>query len=144
MHKIEPEADGVLKDGQMLRVQHMMMDASKVAVADTLTQKAFDAANHMPRSGTLTEDQRNAAIERQKAYDKRVSDAWKNPPMADLSLQTGDQNPSLGHAPSSAAHVVGAVTVSDLDAIQAANERRYAAKISEAWRNPAPAQGAKS
>jgi hypothetical protein len=122
MRKIEPEADGILKDGQMLRVPHTMMDALSRDVARHPSGQPFVADHHRPRSGTLTDDQRNAAIERQKAYDNRVSNAWKGADAGAPALLTPDRT-----TPTNAA---------DLDALQAANERRHAAKISEAWRNP--------
>jgi hypothetical protein len=160
--KIPPEADGVLKDGQMLRVPHTMMDASQVVIADAMKggTPVLDHNQHRPHHATVTDEQRNAAIERQKAYDKRVSNAWKDAepiyagahaPQGGPSnmLPTGGPSPSLRTAdpmtvnsPGSAANVVGAAGVAELDAIQQKHQQAYNAKVSEAWRNPTN-QGAK-
>lgn len=137
LKKIEPEADGIVKDGQTIRFRMTMMDqANQQELADKFAPKPLVADHHRPRHATVTDDQRNAAIERQKAYDKRVSDAWRGLPtdLGNTSLRTAD--PMMVNSAGSAANVVGAASVAELDALQAANERRYAAKISEAWKNP--------
>jgi hypothetical protein len=132
MRKIEPEADGVLKDGQLVSFRMTMMDGMPAPITDGAA--VFD--HHKPHSAVLTNDQRNAAIERQAAYDKRISDAWRDPPVAyipqDLSRTPPEVTKPVAFGegkPLKADHI-------GLDQLQAANERRYAARISEAWRNP--------
>lgn len=127
MRKIEPEADGVVKDGQVISFRMTMMDAAaQREIADK-----FGA--HKPHHVAMTSDQRNAAIERQTAYDKRISDAWKSP-----SPLFADPAPVTdGKAHDDRRSIDGQVKdAGGLDALQAANERRYAAKISEMWKNP--------
>lgn len=159
LKKIAPEADGVLKDGQFIRVRLNMMDAEQAAIADAVKPAPFVADHHRPNSAVLTDAERQAAHDRQKAADKALSDAWKNPEpiyaganfpqggSGHVTPQTSRQSmslgiPEVGNAPGSAVHAVGAVGVAELDAIQVANQQSYNAKIENAWRNPTSA-GAK-
>lgn len=77
----------VLKDGRAVRVQISMMDA----MSDEL-QRAMDAAAQQHRNENftmrakgfipMTDADRDARAARYQARDKRVSEAWKNPPPA--------------------------------------------------------------
>ncbi|MGE3991151.1 hypothetical protein [Pseudorhodoplanes sp.] len=119
LKKIEPEADGVLKDGQTIHFRPMMMDTNGTAVS---------VHQH---SAVLTDEQRKAAEARIKAHDAKLSNAWRNPPAQHIPQDLSKTPPE----------VVKPVAFGDgkpvnLDQMQATNERRYAARISEMWRNP--------
>lgn len=119
LRKIEPEADGVLKDGQMLRVRVNLMDELQLSVM---------ANSH---SAVLTDAQKVAADERHALADKRLSEAWRNPPS---SPHLGHQQPVASAAPAKAE----VVDVGQLDALQQTLQARYNARIEAAWKSPKP------
>jgi hypothetical protein len=153
LKKIAPEADGVLKDGQVLRVPHTMMDASQIAVADSAPPSVAD--HHRPHSAILSDADKKAADDRYNAAQKKLSDAWKNPE----PIYAGAHAPQGGHGhvlpisgnntslrtndPMSPGHAPGAPTnAAELDALQQSNQAKYNSKIESAWKNPIN-QGAK-
>lgn len=132
LRKIEPEKDGVLKDGQSIRVRMTVMDAE---VAAALADKFVgDHSSNRPHAAMLSDAQKAAAIERHTAADKKLSEAWRNP--TPLYIPTIDQVNGEAilevhrRVPSSD------MTADALDALQADNQRRYNARIENAWRNP--------
>jgi hypothetical protein len=156
LKKIEPEADGVVKDGQSISVRMQFMDGSmEKAIADALAPKPFIADHHRPNSAILTDAEKKAADDRYNAAQKKLSDAWKNPE----PIYAGAHAPQGGHGhvlpisgnntslrtndPMSPGHAPGAPTnAAELDAIQQANQAKYNSKIESAWKNPVN-QGAK-
>jgi hypothetical protein len=110
----------------------------------------FVADHHRPHSGVLSDEQRTAAVDRVKAYDKRISDAWKNPPaMFDGSVRlakkpddtTPDANkkfPDLAKKFEGKFHLrlMGDIDAATLEAIQADNQANYNKRLENAWRNP--------
>ncbi|MGE3993217.1 hypothetical protein [Pseudorhodoplanes sp.] len=127
--------DKILKDGAVLKVPQMMMDAAALA---PITDKAFVSDHHKPHHVAMSNDQRNAAADRQALADKRLSDAWRDPPPMFVGATPepvmgvhADKVGTNGHD-----HNRPVTDTTGLDALQAANERRYAAKISEMWKNP--------
>ena len=69
----------VLKDGEKLVVNMMMMDSVQRAVAAAFDGSVFDASRHRPGWRTGDAVQQEA---RDKAYDEmveRTSNAWKSP-----------------------------------------------------------------
>lgn len=131
MRKIEPEADGVLKDGQLVSFRMTMMDGLPAPITDGAA--VFD--HHKPHSAVLTDEQRKAAEDRIAAHDAKLSNAWRNPPsmfvQQDLSRTPAEVVKPVAFGDGRAVN-----DTTGLDALQAANERRYAARISEMWRNP--------
>lgn len=131
LRKIEPEADGILKDGQTIRVSMTIMDA---AVQQELADKfsPFVADHHRPNSAILTDEQKKAAHERQVASDKRLSEAWRNPAhlivAQDLSVTPPEVLKPIAFG--------SGESVAALDALQADNQAKYNARIENAWRNP--------
>lgn len=91
LKKIEPEADGILKDGQMIQFRPMQMDAAAIKGGEAV----FD--HHRPHALRMTDDQRKAAIERQAAYDKRISDAWRNPPAQHIPQDLSKTPPEVAN-----------------------------------------------
>lgn len=98
--KWKDEKGNVLRDGEIMIVPMMMTDgqskptdAEVVAAANAVK---YDAASidTRPRA-VFTDAQKQAAAERQAAYDKRLSDAWKQEPPAvvtDASKLTATMN----------------------------------------------------
>jgi hypothetical protein len=118
------DRDGVLKDGETLRVPVMMMDGNPDIAA--ITRKALadayqpSASGVLHKPGTLVADGIQAQIdatERQVRRDLRLdqlTDAWRNPPSAEVKKDT-------------------AAPTTDLDAF---HERRNA-RIADAWKGAA-------
>ncbi|MGE3986732.1 hypothetical protein [Pseudorhodoplanes sp.] len=136
------EHGNVIPDGATIRVPMMMMDskpkptdAEVIAAAKAVRDgtPVIDAAFQCPRSAVLTDAQKQAAAERQAAYDKRLSDAWKQEPpavVADASKLTATMN------------VLGAMTTeSAFKAATAAGDpptldqarQRYHQRLETAW-----------
>jgi hypothetical protein len=77
--------DGVLQDGDSIRVRMNMMDAANpglvaaAALADSVRRiEQFDARGHRP--GFATQDAGNAGENARDARDARVRDSWRSPP----------------------------------------------------------------
>jgi hypothetical protein len=121
LKRITPEADGVLKDGQILRVPHMMMDGEESPAGGTLP--IMDAAGYPARSLVPTDEQRDATLERQRAYDARVSNAWKR------ASETADGAPI--HAP---AACESTLSLNQLQSLQSELQAKYDRRISNAWK----------
>jgi hypothetical protein len=123
LKKIAPEADGILKDGQTLRFRQMMMDRHQPEVVTT---------DNRPRFAVMDEAQKVAAHERQVASDKRLSEAWRNPPhqivAQDLSVTPPEVLKPIAFG--------SGESVAALDAIQADHQRRYNERLERAWINP--------
>lgn len=146
LKKIEPEADGVVKDGQTIRFRMTMMDAAvQQELAGKFAPKPFVADNHMPRSAVLTDEQKKAAQDRIAADKKRLSDAWRNPEPAFVganfphggpgnvtpqrsgtSIKTDE--PGVIHAPGSPTNAA------ELNALQAANQAKYNQRLEAAYK----------
>jgi hypothetical protein len=135
------DEDKILRDGETLKVPHMMMDSKPQDV----TPAPFIADNHMPHAAVLSDTDLKAGADRQAAYDKRLSDAWRNPEPAfvgDNFPQGGPGNvtptgsgislptavPGVVRAPGSPANTA------ELDALQEANRQAYNAKIEAAYK----------
>ncbi len=134
LKKIEPEADGIVKDGQSISVSMMMMDEQQKAVATSLTDKPIVSDHHGPHSASLSDAQRAAAIECQIAADKRLSDAWRNPPSMFVPQDLSRTPPEVTKP---VAFGEGRFTADKLEALQQSNQKRYNKRIEDAWRNPA-------
>jgi hypothetical protein len=130
LKKIEPEADGILKDGQMIQFRPMQMDA------DSLAGEPVVSDHHRPRALPMTDVQRKAAMERQAAYDKRISDAWRNPPAQHVPQDLSKTPPEVTKPVAFGEPNRAASDSVALDAIQATNQQRYNARLENAWRNP--------
>lgn len=94
------EHGNILRDGEVLRVPMMLSDSRAITTDAEVIAAAnavkYDAASidSRPRA-VFTDAQKQAAAERQAAYDKRLSDAWKQEPpavVADASKLTATMN----------------------------------------------------
>jgi hypothetical protein len=121
LRKIEPEIDGVVKDGQVIRVPMTMMDATQKSVAASMP--VVDAAGYSLRSGILTDDQRDTAIERQKSYDSRISNSWKQPVATER-----DPSGMEGAAPQAS------YSRDELQSLRAVLQEKYDRRVSNAWK----------
>lgn len=75
LNELEDDKD-VLKDGQSMRVPLFLMDSlSRVVVTDTAP-----TVGHKPGSLAITDADRASRDELYQRRDKRLTDAWKNPP----------------------------------------------------------------
>ena len=118
------DGEGLLKDGETLRVPVMMMDGMPDIAA--ITRKALadayqpSASGMLHKPGSLIADgvqAQIAATEREVRRDLRLgklTDAWRNPPAAEVKKDT-------------------AAPTTDLDAF---HERRNA-RIADAWKGAA-------
>jgi hypothetical protein len=112
----------VVKDGEMLKVPLMMADAATVDVA-AITQAAMSdasmpsAAMHRPGSLALSDADRAARDKALAARDKRLVDAWKNPPALQATVADATQR----------------TTPADVTTVNTARARKMA-RQSEAWK----------
>lgn len=151
LKKIEPEADGVVKDGQTIRFRMTMMDqANQKELADKFAPKPFVADHHMPRSAVLTDEQKKAAQDRIAADKKRLSDAWRNPEPAFVGTNfphggpgrvtpTGSSGISIktaepGVVRSHGSHGSANISTGELDALQQENQRKYNERLEAAYK----------
>lgn len=73
--------DRVLKDGESIRIPMFMMDSlSRVVGGDTPS-----VAGHRPGSLPMTDAERISREELYAQRDKRISDAWRDPPALEPS-----------------------------------------------------------
>jgi len=82
----------VAKDGETFRFRMPLMDGAppelKIAMqlADSVRRnEQFDAAAHRPGFVRLTDQQQSEADKAHLAYEKRLTDAWRNPPSLDAT-----------------------------------------------------------
>jgi hypothetical protein len=99
-YRYRHDDDGVLRDGQSLRVPMTMMDGLdpiQRSVRDASTHRpGFRAADHRPGFRTLT-DTGAADHAREQAYidaDRALCDAWRTPPPVGLTRR--DDAPPTG------------------------------------------------
>jgi hypothetical protein len=153
--------DPILRDGQVLHVPLMLSDSRAVdpavyaAFYDDLKGKhklanveviaaakavrdgapVIDAAHQRPRSAVLTDEQKRAAAERQAAYDKRLSEAWKQEPpavVADASKLTATMNILGAMATENA--FKAATAAGDPPTLDQARQR-YHQRLESAWKH---------
>jgi hypothetical protein len=108
----------VMPDGGSLKVKMMLMDAAPANFTDT-ARRAFgdskqDTARHAPGSLALSDADLDAREKVLDARDKRIADAWRNPPAVEVKQDAA------------------APTV-DLDAVHAARN----ARLANAWKGAA-------
>lgn len=126
------EKGNVLRDGEIMIVPMMMMDgkprptdAEVIAAANAVK---YDAASidTRPRA-TFTDAQKQAAAERQAAYDRRISDAWQTSSNLYASELTPEQ-------------VAAAKAQSEKSAAEraASPNAGYDQRISNAWKDTRP------
>jgi hypothetical protein len=83
----------IVPDGGKLRVPHLMMDAAPAGI-EAITKTALadskpDTARHAPGGLALTDADREAREKALDARDKRVTDAWRNPPAQEAQAKPG-------------------------------------------------------
>lgn len=66
------DVDGIMKDGQRMRVPMMMLDGSKPGAV-------LDAASQRPRQGQLSTEDRVRRDVSHTMMVRRLNDAWRNP-----------------------------------------------------------------
>lgn len=134
--KWKDEHGNILRDGEVLRVPMMFSDskskptdAEVIAAAKAVRDGApvIDAAHQRPRSAVFTDEQKRAAAERQTAYDKRLSGAWKADNAAVASHLTPEQE-------------AAAKAQAEKDAAEraASPNAGYDRRVSNAWRDTRP------
>jgi hypothetical protein len=122
--------DGIVQDGDMVRVPMQMMDAgdprliAAAALADAVKRnEQFDARGHRPGYAVPVSDA--AAETARDRYHARTVDAWKNPP------------PVLADAGTSTEKVAIVGPSAGNDALFAARDKAVAnrdKRTSEAWK----------
>jgi len=93
----QDDDDQVLKDGQTLRVPQFMMDGT--STLDKLQQVIIAAQRaaatlHAPGSLPTTDADRERRAELYQKRDKRLVDAWKNPPPLDPAQTVRTSTPA--------------------------------------------------
>jgi protein required for attachment to host cells len=133
------EHGNILRDGEVLRVPMMLSDSkAKATDAEVIAAASavkYDAASidSRPRAA-FTDAQKQAAAERQAAYDKRLSDAWKQEPptiVADASKLTATMSVLGSMATENA--FKAATTAGDPQTLDQAR-RRYHQRLESAWK----------
>jgi hypothetical protein len=71
----KPKQGEMVRDGQVIRVPIMLMDATQRQIAD----RKPSAYGHRPGSMPLTDAERVAKADRQGAYDKKITQRWRQP-----------------------------------------------------------------
>jgi hypothetical protein len=108
----------VMPDGGSMKVKMTLMDAAPANFIDT-ARRAFadsapDTARHAPGSLALSDADLDAREKVLDARDKRIADAWRNPPAVEVKQDA-------------------AVPTVDLDALHAARN----ARLADAWKGAA-------
>ena len=117
----------VLKDGESLRVNVMLMDGVRREIAGATTSlRNFDGtpAGHKPGYVTTSDAERERRAALYAAHDAKVSSAWQQPAPSQADHSSKSGRSAQGDPPSRAAN-------NDRAAAYAADDKR----ISEAWRS---------
>jgi hypothetical protein len=108
-----PISDTIMPDGGRVFVRMTMMDAASPNITEAARTALADTARHAPGSLSITDADRDAKEKLLDARDKRVADAWRNPP-----------DPEIKDA---------AAPTADLDALHAQRNRR----LEDSWKGAA-------
>jgi hypothetical protein len=108
----ETDDDGIVKDGQIVRVPLIMMDGDP-------RRKALDALRADAAQRSVDEAYDN--------YEKRITAAWRNAPSLPRAASDGRQQRDVAHPPP--------ISSNSEDARERAY-REYAERICNAWRSP--------
>jgi hypothetical protein len=71
----KPKQDEIVRDGQTVRVPIMLMDARQRQIADRKPSQY----GHRPGSMPLTDAERVVKVDRQRAYEQKITQRWRNP-----------------------------------------------------------------